>query len=216
MIANFLTSVAEFHAVMKYRTPEPTIPDFSDEATNTLRPSLLREEIHELRQAIAENNRVEQLDALCDIQYVLSGAVLAWGLRSFFKESTMTTQLRKIQDMDEYLARMFGAVDMIEVSAKQQFGHSVALNLRALQSHLTRGVWSMGFIEVFREAFDTVHLNNMGKIWSQMDKDYHLSCEQFGNELLFEETIGGYIARRMDGKIIKPSSFQKVSLERFV
>ena len=37
---------------------------------------LLPEELNELKQAIEDNDLVEIADALCDLQYVLSGAVL--------------------------------------------------------------------------------------------------------------------------------------------
>ena len=46
--------------------------------------SLIDEELQELKEAIEENDIVEIADALCDIQYVLSGAILEFGLGEKF------------------------------------------------------------------------------------------------------------------------------------
>jgi len=62
--------------------PSPAIPD---EARCQLRVALLAEELKELEVAIREKDIVEVADALCDIQYVLSGAILEFGLGDKFK-----------------------------------------------------------------------------------------------------------------------------------
>ncbi|UII19501.1 nucleoside triphosphate pyrophosphohydrolase family protein [Fulvivirga ligni] len=79
-----LNQVAEFHKTFKHPVlNEPTIPD---EKRCALRVSLLAEEVKELEDAIKDNDLVEIADALCDIQYVLSGAILEFGLGEKFKE----------------------------------------------------------------------------------------------------------------------------------
>ena len=79
-----LINVAEFHETFRHPIlPEPTIPD---EVRCELRVSLLAEELDELRTAIADRDLVEIADALCDLQYVLSGAILEFGLGDKFKE----------------------------------------------------------------------------------------------------------------------------------
>ncbi len=79
-----LKQVAEFHRTFRHPIIEqPAIPSA---ARSELRVSLIAEELDELRQAIADNNIVEIADALCDIQYVLSGAILEFGLGNKFKE----------------------------------------------------------------------------------------------------------------------------------
>ena len=50
-----------------------------------LRVNLLAEELKELEEAIRQKDIVEIADALCDLQYVLSGAVLEFGLGTKFK-----------------------------------------------------------------------------------------------------------------------------------
>ncbi|MBX2926916.1 MAG: nucleoside triphosphate pyrophosphohydrolase family protein [Saprospiraceae bacterium] len=78
-----LNQVAEFHRTFKHPIePRPLIP--APERCK-LRVSLLAEELRELEQAIADKDLVEVADALCDIQYVLSGAVLEFGLGDKFR-----------------------------------------------------------------------------------------------------------------------------------
>ena len=78
-----LTSVALFHETFKHPVlPEPTIPS---ETRCNLRVSLLAEELKELEEAIHQKDLVEIADALCDLQYVLSGAILEFGLGEKFK-----------------------------------------------------------------------------------------------------------------------------------
>ena len=79
-----LNQVAEFHTTFKAPILDtPQIP--SSERCN-LRVSLLQEELNELKQAIEDKDIVEIADALCDLQYVLSGAVLEFGLGDKFVE----------------------------------------------------------------------------------------------------------------------------------
>ncbi len=81
---NSLNQVAEFHHTFKHPVlPQPIIP--SKERCE-LRISLLAEELKELQQAVNDNNLVEVADALCDLQYVLAGAILEFGLGEKFKE----------------------------------------------------------------------------------------------------------------------------------
>ena len=78
-----LNQVAEFHKTFQHPVlDEPTIPS---EKRCALRVSLIAEELKELEEAIADRDLVEIADALCDIQYVLSGAILEFGLGPKFK-----------------------------------------------------------------------------------------------------------------------------------
>lgn len=78
-----LTSVAAFHDV--FQLPVVNKPLVPDEKRCSLRVSLLQEELDELKDAIRENDIVAVADALADLQYVLSGAVLEFGLGGKFK-----------------------------------------------------------------------------------------------------------------------------------
>ena len=98
-----LNQVAQFHQT--FGAPilaEPTIP--SPERCG-LRVSLLAEELEELKEAIAANDLVEIADALCDLQYVLSGAVLEFGLGEkfvdLFNEVQRSNMSKACQSLEE-------------------------------------------------------------------------------------------------------------------
>ena len=78
-----LNLVAEFHSTFKH--PILSKPGIPDENRCKLRVALIAEELKELEVAIFEKDIVGIADALCDIQYVLSGAVLEFGLGDKFK-----------------------------------------------------------------------------------------------------------------------------------
>jgi predicted HAD superfamily Cof-like phosphohydrolase len=78
-----LNQVAEFHSTFQHPIlPAPAIPA---ENRCKLRVALIAEELKELEVAILEKDIVEVADALCDIQYVLAGAILEFGLGEKFK-----------------------------------------------------------------------------------------------------------------------------------
>lgn len=77
-----LNLVAEFHKTFKHPVlAEPGIPS---EDRCKLRVALIAEELKELEVAILQKDIVEIADALSDIQYVLSGAILEFGLGDKF------------------------------------------------------------------------------------------------------------------------------------
>ncbi len=76
---NTLSQVQEFHET--YGLPVEDELNISDEKTKQLRINLLQEELDELKEALAANDPVETLDALIDLQYVLDGAFLSFGLQ---------------------------------------------------------------------------------------------------------------------------------------
>ena len=77
-----LNQTADFHRLFNHPIlDKPTIPDTK---RCELRVELISEELDELKEAIANNDLVEVADALCDIQYVLSGAVHEFGMSEKF------------------------------------------------------------------------------------------------------------------------------------
>ncbi len=81
---NGLNDVAKFHHT--FSLPILDSPQIPSEDRCKLRISLLAEELDELKEALANNDLVEAADALADLQYVLSGAILELGLASKFKQ----------------------------------------------------------------------------------------------------------------------------------
>ena len=77
MSRDTLALVKEWHEAFDVPVVDtPAIPQERAE----MRQDILEEEVAELRAAIAAGDMVEVLDALCDIQYVLDGTFLEFGL----------------------------------------------------------------------------------------------------------------------------------------
>jgi predicted HAD superfamily Cof-like phosphohydrolase len=80
---NALSSVAEFHET--FDLPVVDQPAIPSKDRCELRIALLEEELRELKAAIDKNDILEAADAFADLQYVLSGAILEFGLGEKFK-----------------------------------------------------------------------------------------------------------------------------------
>ena len=121
-----LNQVAQFHQT--FGAPilaQPTIPAI--ERCN-LRVSLLAEELDELKEAIAAKDIVEIADALCDLQYVLSGAVLEFGmdetlvkLFSEMQRSKMSKASATLEE-DENTVKFYRDKDGTEAEIKEENG----------------------------------------------------------------------------------------------
>tara|TARA_B100000029_G_C17097586_1_gene786679 strand:- start:75 stop:473 length:399 start_codon:yes stop_codon:yes gene_type:complete len=96
---NTLDMVKKFHET--YGLPVKETPDISDEKTNQLRINLLAEELDELKEALADGNIVEVLDALTDLQYVLDGAYLSFGLQALKMPAFEEVQRSNMSKLDE-------------------------------------------------------------------------------------------------------------------
>lgn len=78
-----LSDVGAFHDT--FQLPIESEPVIPAKERCALRINLLQEELNELKEAIEDQDIVEIADALADLQYVLSGAVLEFGLADRFK-----------------------------------------------------------------------------------------------------------------------------------
>lgn len=79
-----LEQVAEFHKLFQH--PILDSPQIPDKKRAELRRNLIREEFREFEEAIEAGDITGAADALCDLQYVLSGAVLEFGLKDVFEK----------------------------------------------------------------------------------------------------------------------------------
>ena len=104
-----LTQVAEFHQTFKHPiVDEASIPS---KVRSQLRIDLIAEELKELQEAVENNDLVEVADALCDLQYVLAGAVLEFGLGAKFKtlfdevhRSNMSKACKTVEEAEQTIA----------------------------------------------------------------------------------------------------------------
>jgi predicted HAD superfamily Cof-like phosphohydrolase len=77
-----LKLVSEFHKT--FNAPILDSPEIPSADRCDLRVNLLQEELNELSEALKNKDIIEIADAICDLQYVLSGAVLEFGLGDKF------------------------------------------------------------------------------------------------------------------------------------
>ena len=84
-VEDTIVAVEDFHKAFDQSAPDEIT--ITDTDTIALRISLLSEELDELVEALATNNVVEVLDALTDLQYVLDGAYISFGLAKYKREA---------------------------------------------------------------------------------------------------------------------------------
>ncbi len=94
-----LEDVKIFHET--YGLPVKDRPNITDEKTNALRVNLLQEELDELKEALKNNDVLETLDALTDLQYVLDGAYLSFGLHPLKQIAFDEVQRSNMSKLDE-------------------------------------------------------------------------------------------------------------------
>ncbi len=122
-----LNSVAEFHKTFQH--PILDDPQIPSEERCKLRVALLQEELNELKDAIADNDIVEVADALADIQYVLSGAILEFGLgnkfQALFDEVQRSNMSKTCSSMEEAKAtqKFYMEKDGTESYVEEHGGH---------------------------------------------------------------------------------------------
>ena len=84
MVRDTLAIVREWHEAFDVPVENaPTIPKHRAQ----MRLDILEEEVAELRAAVEADDLVEALDALCDIQYVLDGTFLEFGLHQLKQDA---------------------------------------------------------------------------------------------------------------------------------
>lgn len=106
---NYLYQVEEFHKTFK--APVLPKPQLAPENRAKLRVSLIQEELNELQEAITKGDLVEVADALCDLQYVLSGTVLEFGLRDLFDKMFNEVHQSNMSKACENLGEVYETID---------------------------------------------------------------------------------------------------------
>lgn len=172
------------------------------------RDNLLREEIRELREAIIDNNRVEILDALCDIKYVNDGTANMMGYKQYdeaymdYRDINVNDSLESLMSAFEYDGGDFDEyIDDVN--------HSCIVLTKIFNIPL----------ENFKEALNRVHLSNMSKFcYNQFEID--ATIEYYKNKgievspvLREKKTV---IYRAEDGKVLKNVNYVPVKLEDLV
>ena len=108
---NALEKLIDFHKSFEINIEEkPFIP--STDRCN-LRQKLLEEELSEFKEAWETKDIIEVADALADIQYVLLGTILEFGLQNYFSDifnEVHRSNMTKLDDNGKPLRRNDGKV----------------------------------------------------------------------------------------------------------
>lgn len=83
-MADYIKKVEEFHRT--FGAPVLESPQIPSKERCELRITLLQEELDELKEAIANNDIAEAADALGDLQVILSGSILEFGMGDKFDQ----------------------------------------------------------------------------------------------------------------------------------
>jgi hypothetical protein len=91
--------VIDFHKQCKLSIGDPTKPDIT--VDQDLRLELIREELVDLVEALEAGDIIKTADALGDLQYVINGAAVSWGidLGPIFEEIHRSNMTKKAANM---------------------------------------------------------------------------------------------------------------------
>ena len=174
------------------------------------RDNLLREEIRELQYAIVDNNRVEILDALCDIKYVNDGTANAEGW----------VQDDAIHESDYDAWERFQSKDIIIKDNMELLSIVNSKDCYIINESVYCLAYAFGFtLENFKTALDRVHESNMSKFCND------IKTAERTREFYAKQGIDTYIEpkekkfvvyRQGDGKVLKSVEYYPVYLEDLV
>lgn len=169
------------------------------------RDNLLREEIRELKDAVVDDNRVEILDALCDIVYVALGTCNTSGINHGSYDIDYYDTLNKyiedgIKDLELY------AFDDYCISSVVSMCYELA--------------YLFGFtLENFKTALDRVHESNMSKFCYDVktaDRTMEFYAKQGINTYVEPRQKQFVVYREGDGKVLKSVEYHPVILTDLV
>jgi len=159
---------------------------------------LIHEEICEYVVAKKEGNRIEMLDALCDIMYVTLGSFITFGIP--IKNSNVGMQLCDFTDDlthgDKICMRLYLESIVANVLTK------------AFNSHFD-----------FMNAFAEVHRSNMSKSCGSIDEVYATMAQHKYKDIDYNYVIKEgrwFIHRKDNGKLIKSIAYSKAELAKYI
>jgi hypothetical protein len=162
-----------------------------------LRISLIEEEEKEYLAGIAANNRLEMLDGVCDLIYVIAGTAVVCGIKP---EPFTATEPSNLYTLERSIDALINELGTVVPCSKRVTRYSND----ALQACDGRGI-EHGF--KLRDAFDVVHANNMDKLWTEPPSD---------QSLIVHPVRGKYLVKNKTGKVIKPPNHRKPDLFMFI
>ncbi len=160
-----------------------------------LRASLIEEELLEYEEALRINNRLELLDGLCDLVYVVAGTIAACGLT--------VVPFTNTKDNKEYSVEPYVS-NVVEECQKPVPCHK---RMYRVANECLGRLETIGTKMRLAEAFNEVHRNNMEKLWKEKPSDANLIAIAKGNK---------WYVRNKQGKIVKPVNHPRPNLAKFL
>ena len=176
------------------------------------RDTLLREEIRELQYAIVDNNRVEILDALCDIKYVNDGTA-----------NMMGVGIDDDWEIENYgFSRRLTNEEKVEISTGLQ--HEISQLTWNMVIDINSCVFDLAYcfgftLENFKTALDRVHESNMSKFCldtKTVERTQEFYKKQGIDTYVEPKEKVTVVYREGDGKVLKSINYHPVYLEDLV
>lgn len=168
------------------------------------RSNLIKEEAKEY--AASEPFSVDELDAICDLLYVVIGTNLACnvGVNPIISRQLALPGRKDKYPISGHIKEMIQDLDSRFPCRKIQH----ATSNKIIEYLLNIGAWR-GYKT--RMAFDEVHRSNMTKLWDIPPCD--------GSYIVRKLLYNGqqrYVVKRADGKVLKPPTFQPPNLTPYL
>ena len=196
MLDKMYDMVLEFTKAYDFQVGDEntTITDF----LRKQRLDLIHEEICEYEDAKKKGDRLEMLDALCDIMYVVLGSHITFGIP--LKMSNKETELCDFTDELTHGDKAAMALYLTSISSNVLY-KSVLLNVE------------------FKKAFTEVHRSNMSKSCGSIDEVYATMAQHKYKDIDYNYvTKEGrwFIHRKDNGKLIKSIAYSKAELAKYI
>lgn len=206
---DFLYGVIEKVGVFRQAFDQPCPWEWNNcsPTAMNMQAGLIREEFDEF---VTAKTRVDKLDALCDLAYVIAGGFIACGYRGLALENCSNVHERPFIKVIPDAAKRLTDADC-PGGCLRDVGSALFTVVRT-----GRRLFGVGN---FTNAFLAVHANNMNKLWTVGQHAAEFDATTMTSKLVTMDHGASpdryLVKRKSDGKVIKPSDFVKVELTQF-
>ncbi len=193
-----LEKVREFHLSFNHHIGNGI--NFPSEKNCKLRLDLINEEENEYITAIKELNKIEIIDGLCDVAYVIAGAYLTFGL------SPKISQDYFVND-ELYI----NACENKDFNGIQRY---LDFKLKQLNNNINKHQFN-----TFLNAFNEVHRSNMSKACSSLETAHKTMAQDKYKDIPVEfiERDGlFFIYKKENSKTIKSIDYSEADLIEYI
>lgn len=217
-------------------------PLFTQVKSCNYRCDLIKEEgIEEFGKALAENNYVEMLDAVCDHLYVLYGACYTFGINpdhymnvnyynKFNCDVTITELIKRNCDKNRTIQELFESNCVFESMLRESMlSNRNIFEVYPILMCLIINTYNIGFqlTENLDGAFRNVHESNMSKLCKSIEeaeetvKDYQAKFEQgsspYDSPYYYELKPSLFVVKnKSTGKALKSINYTPANLVSFL